>query len=205
MKSRLFLTAIFFMAVLCVSIAPAFAQGGFNEWGYNYGARLFNGWYGQWGEFVYTYGRNPGPDDHWSGATWDAWIVMKWSKDWTPAADEPVGAWCTNHWTWYTDDYESGWYGFETRVTWNEETAPVATYRVEEFMKIMSVGDDSVAWAMYEAGGAYSAGWGSYGSGVPRYVVYVDVIEIYDTATGSLVASFDLCTTAPKGLGQPIF
>ena len=35
MKLKLGL-AIFFMAVLCVSVAPAFAQSGFDEFGYNY-------------------------------------------------------------------------------------------------------------------------------------------------------------------------
>jgi hypothetical protein len=195
------LVVLFVASMVC----PAMAQGGFNEWGYNYTARLFNGWYGQWGERKAYQGLPPG--EHWSGATWDAWILMKWSKNWTPEADEPIGAWVTNHWTWYSNDYDvATWYGWDTRVVWTDkDVAPEATYLVTEFLKVQSVGNDPVAWAAYEAGGAYSAGWGSYASGVPRYVVFQDVVSVYDTSTGELVATFNLCTASPKGLGQPIF
>jgi len=209
MKLKLTLVAISLFAVLAITAIPVQAQGGFNEWGYNYTAHLFNGWYGQWGEFVYTYGRNPDPDDHWSGATWDSWIVMKWSKDWIPAGDEPVGAWVTNHWYWYSDDYdEATWYGFTTRVEWTDkDVAPEAAYFMTEFLKVQSVGNDLEAWTEYQAGGAYDAGWGDYGAPdyVPRYVVFQDVISVYDATTGELVATFNLCTTPPHGLGQPIF
>jgi len=81
------------------------AKGGFDEFGYNYNARIFNGigenWYrgknkphlGPWQEgqpFVWddTYG----PDR----------LVMKWSKAWDNArfdgADWTPQAWVTNHW-----------------------------------------------------------------------------------------------------------
>jgi hypothetical protein len=42
--------------------------------------------------------------------------------------------------------------------------------------------------ATYSAGGAYDAGWGTYPDGVPKYVVFQDVISIYDTSTGALIA-----------------
>ena len=41
---------------------------------------------------------------------------------------------------------------------------------------------------------------GTYDSGVPKYVVFQDVISVYDTETGELVATFNLCTASPKGL-----
>ncbi len=194
-----------FLMSMAAFVTPVMAKGGFNEWGYNYGAHLFNGWYGQWGEWKAYHGNPPG--EHWSGATWNAWIVMKWSKDWIPEADEPVGAWVTNHWYWYSDDYdEETWYGFNTRVEWTDkDVAPEAAYYITEFLKVQKVSDNAEAWAEYQAGGAYDAGWGTYDNAVPKYVVFQDVISVYDTATGELVATFDLCTTAPKGLGQPIF
>jgi hypothetical protein len=190
------------MLLLGLTSAPVLAakpaDKGFDEFGYNYNARLFNGWYGY-------YDRNI--EGGWVVGTGDAWLVMKWSKDWIPMADEPVGAWVTNHWTWYSDDYdEDTWYGWDTRVEWTDRYAPAeAVYRVKEFLKVMSVGDNADEWARYQEGGAYDAGWGSYASGVPRYIVFQDTIDVYNAATGELVATFDLCTAAPKGLGKPIF
>jgi len=201
MKTRLCLMAT--IAVMAATLIPVHA--GFNEWGYNYTARLFNGWLGQWQE--YAWHRRSGIPEHWTGWTDDAYLVMKWSKDWIPQADEPVGAWCTNHWTWYSNDYEEGtWYGWNSRVTWTDpNVAPSANYKIVEFLKVMKVGNDQAQWAVYEAGGAYTADWGTYASGVPKYVVFQDVIEVYDVATGLLVNTFNLCTASPKGLGQPIF
>jgi len=197
MKKKLciFVAFLVFVSMSLVSAKPE--QVGFDEYGYNYNARLFNGWYGY-------YDRNI--TGGWVSGTGDAWLIMKWSKDWIPMEDEPVGAWVTNHWIWYSNDYnESTWYGWATRVQWNENTHPNAKYRIEEFMKIMKVSDDPEAWAEYEAGGAYSAGWGTYDSGVPKYVVFQDTIEVYDAETGELIATFDFCSASPKGLGKPIF
>lgn len=74
-----------------------------------------------------------------------------------------------------------------------------------EFLKIQKVSDDPEAWEKYQAAGAYSAGWGTYEDGVPKYVVFQDVISVYDAKTDKLVATFNLCTASPKGLGRPIF
>lgn len=152
--------------------AAGSGENGFNEWGYNYGARLFNGWYGSYDK--------ANPDS--IPGTGDAWLVMKWSKDWTPMADEPVGAWDTNHWTWYSDDYEeSSWYGFTTRDSWTDKNiTPESDYMITEFLKIQKVGDNNEEWERYEDGAAVSAGWGDYASGVPKYVVYQDLISVYE-------------------------
>ena len=48
--------------------------GGFDQYGYNYQARLFNGWYG-------NYLKPTTPLEY---GTWNAWVVMKWSKNWVP-------------------------------------------------------------------------------------------------------------------------
>jgi hypothetical protein len=199
------LSVLLVMPLVLSWMSPAMAEGGFNEWGYNYTAHLFNGWYGQWGEWKTYHGLPPG--EHWSGATWNAWIVMKWSKNWVPEEDEPIGAWVTNHWTWYSNDYdEETWYGWDTRVEWTDkDVAPEALYMVTEFLKVQKVSNDTEAWERYQTGGAYDAGWGSYENGVPKYVVFQDVISVYDTSTGELVATFNLCTASPKGVGKPIF
>ena len=162
------------LASMTISVNAAKpSDKGFDEFGYNYGASLYNGWYGQY---------LSKPSGNWSGNTEDARLVMKWSKDWTPQQDEPVGAWTTNHFTWYSNDIdESTWYGWDTRVSWDDSNnEPFAKYKIVEFLKIMKVGDDQDAWDEYQQGGAYSAGWGSYSSGVPKYVVFQDVITIYE-------------------------
>ncbi len=190
------------VVALCLAFtAPIYAApgggGGFDEFGYNYNARLFNGWYGSYDKDIEG-GPIPG--------TGDALLLMKWSKNWDPMTDQPIGAWCTNHFTWYSNDYEEGTlFGWDTRLPWTDkDSVPEAEYRVEEFAKIMKVGDNEEEWERYEEGGAYSAGWGTYESGVPKYVVFQDVVEVYD-GDENLVATFNLATTSPKGLGEPIF
>ena len=46
-------------------------------------------------------------------------------------------------------------------------------------MKIQAVSDNPTEWATYQAHGAYSAGWGVYSDGVPMYVVFQDVVNVY--------------------------
>lgn len=163
-----------------ISYAAKPADTGFNENGYNYNARVYKNFYPSYP---------------------DAYLTMKWSKDWTPMADEPIGAWNTNHWTWYSNDYDEGsWYGWNNMTSYGS-----GDYRMEEFMKMQKVSDNEEAWIMYEAGGAYDAGWGTYDSGVPKYVVFQDVVTVYDAQTGAVIAEYNLTTQGPKGLGKPIF
>jgi len=162
------------ITVLLVTVVPVVANsGGFDEFGYNYGACLFNGWDGYCDRNIEG-GPYPGTND--------SVLVMKWSKNWIPMADEPVGAWCTNHFTWYSNDYEEAtWYGYDTRLPWTDmNTAPQAKYKIVEFLKLMKVGDDATAWDKYQAGGAYDAGWGNYASSVPMYVVFQDTLKVYE-------------------------
>ena len=188
---RITIVALTLSLLLALTSAPVLAakpaDKGFDEFGYNYNARLFNGWDGYCDRDIEG-GPIPGTND--------AWLVMKWSKNWEPMADQPVGAWCTNHFTWYSNDYdEATWYGWDTREEWTDASAPPeASYRIEEFAKIMKVGDDEEEWARYEAGGAFDVGWGSYSSGVPKYVAFQDVISVYQrswTVTGSWALDFD--------------
>jgi len=179
---KLLLSALIFCLVVSFSVPALASSKWIDENGNNTKANLYNG-----------------PADRWGYP--DAWLLMKWSKDWIPMGDEPVGAWVTNHWTWYSDDYaEETWYGWDTMNSFGE-----GTYMIKEFVKIMSVGDDMEAWLVYQAAGAYSAGWGSYASGVPRYVVFSDTITVYDAATGQVIASYPYVQGVKQGLGNPIF
>lgn len=125
---------------------------------------------------------------------------MKWSKDWVIQGNCPVGSWITNHWTWYSNDYESDtWYGFDTMKKFGEGQS-----RIVEFYKIMRVSDNLTAWEEYKAAGAYGV-WGNYDNTVPNFVVYTDNINVYDAVTGKLVSSYTLIEGVNKGLGNPIF
>ena len=176
--------------------------GGFDQYGYNYQARLFNGWYG-------NYLKPTTPLEY---GTWNAWIVMKWSKNWVPMQNEPDGAWVTNHWSWYSNDLSpSDWYGFNgpngyPSIGWTDynQVPAGATYYVTEFMKIQAVSDNPTAWATYRANGAYDPGWGDYSDGVPMFVVFQDVVSIY-SLSGTLLETVNVAVGPGMGLGQPIF
>ena len=176
--------------------------GGFDQYGYNYQARLFNGWYG-------NYLKPTTPLEY---GTWNAWIVMKWSKNWVPMQNEPDGAWVTNHWSWYSNDLSpSDWYGFNgpnghPSIGWTDynQVPAGATYYLTEFMKIQAVSDNPTAWATYRANGAYDAGWGDYSDGVPMFVVFQDVVSIY-SLSGTLLETVNVAVGPGMGLGQPIF
>ena len=176
--------------------------GGFDQYGYNYHARLFNGWYG-------NYLKPTTPLEY---GTWNAWIVMKWSKSWVPMQNEPDGAWVTNHWSWYSNDLSpSDWYGFNgpngyPSIGWTDynQVPAGATYYVTEFMKIQAVSDNPTAWATYRANGAYDPGWGDYSDGVPMFVVFQDVVSIY-SLSGTLLETVNVAVGPGMGLGQPIF
>lgn len=95
-------------------LAAGLYDPGFDEYGYNYQAHLFNGWDAN----------TPRPDTVYEG-TWgdpgELWLVMKWNDVWLSNKDRDddgkldrhwgfdsyigSGAWCTNHFTgWYQGD-----------------------------------------------------------------------------------------------------
>jgi len=192
-----FLVLLLLLSVLLLSSTAVLAKGGYDEFGYNRTARIFNGFYGYYDKNI---------EGGWLPGTYDSWLLMKWSKDWAPMTDQPEGAWCTNHVIWYSNDFnEETGYGWETKLPWTDEITPNASYKIESFIKIMKVSDDAEAWTEYEAAGAYSANWGNYESGVPKYVVFQDVVEVYNVESGELVASYEFVNGVAKGLGKPIF
>jgi hypothetical protein len=106
MKTKILVGIVMLFAVIVV--APAFAGGGFDEFGYNWTARTFVGtaesWYMARG---YTH---EAAEAYWGIYAHDK-IVMKWSMAWQMAEFGPDGirengdelawttdAWCTNEW-----------------------------------------------------------------------------------------------------------
>ena len=84
--------------ILAGLVAPASAVGGFNQYGYNYGAHIFSG-------------LADGVDKNLDGAVWgdptyaNDHLVMKWNAAWDACNangfDDPAycaGAWVTNEW-----------------------------------------------------------------------------------------------------------
>lgn len=116
MKKRLLIALVVVLA-LAATASLVWAGEGFDEYGYNYTARLFNGLFG-------NYDQDSDPDTAWGSATDDTPIidcdtgvvtvytvpvpgthlVMKWDKRWDAhrfhGAPWEIGAWCTNHDTW---------------------------------------------------------------------------------------------------------
>jgi len=96
MKLKLALVTLSLMAVLVVTVIPVQAKDtGFDEFGYNYQARVFAG-------------LADGVDRVLDGTVWgdptyaNDWLVMKWSKGWDDArfhgASWTSDAWETNEW-----------------------------------------------------------------------------------------------------------
>jgi hypothetical protein len=100
-----------------------FHPSGFNSYGYNYGARIFNGWYSN-----YVAGRTsaepPLENDQMYYNEW--YLVMKWSEGWDNArfmgGEWDYDAWTTNHYTYMTAD---GWtYESFTKIVWTDGVDP---------------------------------------------------------------------------------
>jgi hypothetical protein len=125
MRKLSFVTIIAIIAISITSF-PALAGGGFDEFGYNYKARIF-------------IGPADGVDRILDGAVWgdptyaDDHLVMKWSKGWDDArfTREPWGpdAWENNEWNGMVQDgsgevchYKIIWVGpeLENSSYWRE-------------------------------------------------------------------------------------
>ena len=173
------------MLVMTSSVFVFAADKGFGDDGNNLQARVFHGSF--------------------SAELPDLHLAMKWSKDMNckDYVETPIGAWVTNHFTWYTNSKEEGnsWYG-----QMNPMPFGTGEYRMEEFLKIMKVSDDPDMWTKWLNAGAWDSGLGGYyDSGVPRLIVFQDELKIYDAATGELLSSMSFVSATSKGLGKPIF
>ena len=92
-KTLVPILAVFFAALM---MCPAMAQGGFDEYGYNYNARLFNG-------LGANSDRSFEPEGYcWGAYVGDSHLVMKWSKEWDEArfggGEFGPGCWENNVW-----------------------------------------------------------------------------------------------------------
>jgi len=98
MRKRVFVVSLFVVLALVVLVAPAVlaAGGGFDEFGYNYQARIF-------------VGPADGVDRSLDGTVWgdptyaNDQLVMKWNAEWDRGNDEgwnnsPYDAWTNNEW-----------------------------------------------------------------------------------------------------------
>lgn len=186
-------------------------NAGFDEYGYNFNARLFNGWLGYHDREI---------EEGWLAGTMDSWLNSKWSRDWNLSNMEetPVGAWCTMHFTWYSNDYsEDTAYGWVTREKWEDKTeTPETEYKINEFVKIKKISDNREKWLEYSSNGArpaeYLASFGDqdeapdwlttrYDSNVPKYIIFQDTIEVIDVNTGEIVLELNRVEVTPRGLG----
>ena len=99
------IAGLFATAALLVSAVPALAAGGFDQFGYNYQARVF-------------VGKADGVDRNLDGTVWgdstyaNDHLVMKWSKGWDDARFNGAAwgpdAWEDNEWSGMNPD-GSGW------------------------------------------------------------------------------------------------
>lgn len=155
--------SLFVAFVLVIGAGTVSAAGGFNEFGYNYDARIFNGLAdgvdkvldgNVWGSPTYA-------NDH---------VVMKWNEAWdncnavrTP--ENCKGAWTDNEWSGKTKDgsgevwhYKIVWIG---NYTTNPELVPEGAYGVwGEYAVIMDQGNGSSGHVWYAHG--IPAGYGAY-------------------------------------------
>lgn len=171
---------IFLVGVLMVSnfVFAGNLDKGFNEFGYNYNARIFNGTMNQyysaraWSTPEHEYGIN---------------LIMKWSKNFVIQGSNE-GSWLTNHFTWYTNDYEDDatYYGYM------DVNNGEVKYRVEEFIKMKSYIDEPDNIEELEVI------WGNF-------IITMDHIKVYDVETGELVDEFDVMDKSHPGLGNMKF
>lgn len=144
---------------------------GFDKWGYNYQAHMFNGWY--W--------NNSRPDVPWTKDTIDqapskTWLIMKWSDEWlsnkdcdgdelldrgyscnpeNPTSSACDGAWLTNHqFGSYEGEYGETcyWNYFVKMVYVNPETA----------YKAIDPEDGVLYWYTNDGEKIGSVIWGAY-------------------------------------------
>jgi len=95
MREKYLMASMLLLASTVFFAGPVLAEGGFDEFGYNYKARIF-------------VGKADGVDRKLDGTVWgdpryaNDHLVMKWSKEWDDArfhgAPWTPDAWCTNEW-----------------------------------------------------------------------------------------------------------
>lgn len=113
----LFLTLVTFVR------ADKPADVGFNEFGYNYNARVFNGTGYQW--CMGKYGWDVAACDSYLGIYAGDKLVMKWNEEWDRGNAEgwsngPYRAWTSNEWNGMDGGSDAVWH---YKIVWDEGCA----------------------------------------------------------------------------------
>lgn len=160
---RKIILSLFIVFVLTIGVKITFAAGGFNDFGYNYDARIFNGSAdgvdkvldgNVWGDPTYA-------NDH---------LTMKWNTAWDNcnadrSPENCKGAWTSNEWNGKVKDgsgevwhYKIVWIG---NYTANPELVPEGAYGIwGEYAVIMDQGNGASGHIWYAHGSP--TGYGSY-------------------------------------------
>ena len=108
----------------------------YDQWGYNYQAHMFNGWY-------WNSGR---PDVPWTKETLEAagksttWLVMKWNDAWLSNKDCSSDGKLDRHWS---HDSYIGSGAWLTNHQWGSYEENGSTYKWNYFVKMVSVPADA--------------------------------------------------------------
>lgn len=160
---RKIILSLFIVFVLTIGVKTVFAAGGFNGFGYNYNARIFNGLADGvdkvlddtvWGDPTYA-------NDH---------LTMKWNAAWDNcnadrSPENCKGAWTDNEWNGKVKDgsgevwhYKIVWIG---NYAANPDLVPEGAYGVwGEYAVLMDQGTGASGHIWYAHGSP--TGYGSY-------------------------------------------
>lgn len=149
---------------------PAFAAGGFDQYGYNYTARIFNGNGYQW--CAGKYGWTTAQCDAYLGVYAPDKIIMKWNAEWDRGnaenwASPPYNAWTDNEWNGKKDGSGQIWH---YKIVWvgdygtDPNLIPDGAYGIwGQFAVIMDQGTDPNIGPGHEwFAHASPAGYGAY-------------------------------------------
>ncbi len=163
---RLFALGIIVAAVLAISATAALAGGGFDQYGYNNTARIFNGTGESWS-------LAKGLPADYLGAYAKDKLVMKWNAEWDRGNDEnwskpPYKAWTDNEWNGNTKGGSGAVWHY--KIVWVGDCAtdptlvPAGGYCIwGQFATIMDQGKDpSYGPGHFFFAHAKPSGYGSY-------------------------------------------
>ena len=161
-KSKILIATIFLFTILTILTPAVLAEPplntGFDEWGYNYQAHIFNGWYLNAGE-----NRPDPPYEGTWGAPDETWVQMKWNDAWLSNKDRDGDGDLDRHWD-YPTYIDSGAWLTNHMIGWYEDENGVI-HQWEYFVKIIAPDyipvDADPADGIDDSSGA-SIIWGSF-------------------------------------------
>ncbi|MCL4387359.1 hypothetical protein M1307_03110 [Patescibacteria group bacterium] len=164
---KLIFGIIFSLVAVIFAISPAKAAGGFDEYGYNNTARIFNGTGSSWCQ---AKGLSQEWCDDYLGSSANDKLIMKWNAEWDRGNDEgwanpPYNAWTSNEWNGKVKDGSgSNWH---YKIVWvgpcgtDGTTLDNGGYCIwGQFAVIMDQGSDASGHFWFAKG--LPAGYGAY-------------------------------------------